>query len=854
MKILKGKKTIAAFLLGLFFFAVMTGGDTARAEKIAHSYDKGIYRGTMTGTSVGFIYNADTGNLDITGGNTGNDNALFFLREHVGATLSDGSVDNDFFWNISNNVRSVNITGDLISPSNKNAQNLGVFYTMFMDFHNLETVTGLSHLKGNGTTIGIAEMFVRCYAMRTVDLSEINLAKVDTWFRVVDNNPYLTKIIVGDQAVSHIQDHMWYHGGAYGISQYIDKYPNQEKGFFSDYASIEYLGVQEDGMRKLKAVKKNTHDVEFITDCDLKKKIPGTDITMAISGEQLTLSAGSGDIPGSLTAYISEDEGIKVSDIKKIVVSGNITLKGDMTKLFSGFENLTEITGLEKISCDSPAYSMKSMFKNCKKLESVELSGINLSEAADWTGIFENMTALKEINIGTQNLPEAFAKQDPFRGRVPAAFERLIDKYGSLYAVLCENQKITVSDDSSADDYVFELIKKNGTSEKVTVPANDSVRLSISDDTLLILGGRVSAESSPLQIKDLIDEMIKNSPEDAEKLKAVKKIEITGEISEDKDNSGNKNFCGMFSCDKDAEEGSGSDILSSIESISGLSNLKLNNDEDLSEMFSGMKSLKSVDMSGIDMSKVSGAEKMFAGCSSLTDIKTGGQKFPEESNPMPEDDEEGSPLAELARSEGSLNSLLERYDEIKLSDKKSEDGSNKFTAITKDGTEENLTANAGGKSVEERNAEKTKEDKDKDIKATPEEKNQGTSSNKGGQTETKASETPSSEITSKEDKLKDTGENANDSNTAAGTTENVKVISDDYPEDTSDPEDEVIDTEENISAGSQVLAGPQETVTTGTQGLWPKTYDETAGWPFALATVLISAGAGLVLYRKKKCA
>ena len=225
-------------------------------------------------------------------------------------------------------------------------------------------------------------------------------------------------------------------------------------------------GIYDDGMRHFDGTKTNG-EIEHITDCDYQKKIPGTDINLVICDDLLTITGGKGENLRNILSYLSGYEDA-ASKIRRIKITGNVTAEDEAERMFAGFTDVKEIQGQDKIKCTADAYSLFGYMRNCRNLESVDLSGFDLPKACDWTAAFQGMDSLREINIGDNKLPNAFKKQDPFNGKVSSAFKELVKEYGSLYNVLMKYKKV-VHVDTTGTDYVFTGTKADGTSETLKV-------------------------------------------------------------------------------------------------------------------------------------------------------------------------------------------------------------------------------------------------------------------------------------------------------------------------------------------------------------------------------------------------
>ena len=103
----------------------------------------------------------------------------------------------------------------------------------------------------------------------------------------------------------------------------------------------------------------------------------------------------SRDKDGSVKAWIT---GSGNNLTLHIAADGGINGQYATENLFRGFEKLVSVKMNGAFRTDY-ATSMKNMFKDCKKLESIDLTGLVTSQVTDMSSMFENCFALTNITI-----------------------------------------------------------------------------------------------------------------------------------------------------------------------------------------------------------------------------------------------------------------------------------------------------------------------------------------------------------------------------------------------------------------------------------------------------------------------
>ena len=550
-------------------------------------------------------------------------------------------------------------------------------------------------------------------------------------------------------------------------------------------------GIYDDGMRHFDGTKTNG-EIEHITDCDYQKKIPGTDINLVICDDLLTITGGKGENLRNILSYLSGYEDA-ASKIRRIKITGNVTAEDEAERMFAGFTDVKEIQGQDKIKCTADAYSLFGYMRNCRNLESVDLSGFDLPKACDWTAAFNNMLSLREINIGDNKLPNAFKKQDPFNGKVSSAFKKLVKEYGSLYNVLMKYKKV-VHVDTTGTDYVFTGTKADGTSETLKVESD----------------GKYIEEEVP---EENPEEEQEKEPEENPEEKQEKDPEENPEEEQEKDPEENPEEEQEKEPEENPEEKQEKDP--EVKS------------EDDKEKESEEKIEKSSDEKTEDDKKPKD--------------ETGGNSGSGNSSGSSQNSTSGSSVGSRSSQTSGSNSSGSGTPQVTvIVNSENTDGKNDETSGRKD-TDEQKNDTSGSKTSDDKKAEYTKSENDIEENKTDSEK-----------PEYDPIEVIEETAEESEDSEEDDNEADDDKKSvvAAGTDTSNGSAS-------SDKKATAAVTVTDASSSSEAAAVSTYTASSvsGTSHyVWPKTYDDSSRWPMAGGLAFIMAGAAVLFIRKRRCA
>ncbi|MFB5356891.1 BspA family leucine-rich repeat surface protein [Enterococcus hirae] len=313
--------------------------------------------------------------------------------------------------------------------------------------------------------------------------------------------------------------------------------------------------------------------------------------------------------------------------IKKIVLSGKVVAPKYSGYLFSStytgkqLKNVTEIEGLSQLDTSnvtdmrcmfsdmrsvinldvsgfdtSNVTSMNYMFKNMSSITSLDVSGFDTSNVTGIYTMFQGLSRVTSLDLSNFDTHKVTDMRDMF---VDTPLKKLI--LGDTFKFVesgSENAKLTSAwkrEDGTGKVYTAEDFMKNYGTGDLTAGTYVSVETGTwgtspymfdeNTGVLTIEAGELSGyEESPWN-SDKVDS------------EAIKKIVLAGKVVAPEDSSN------LFSYS----------YLKNVTEIDGLSQLDTSNVTDMREMFRGMNSITSLDLSGFDTSNVTNMKWMFGG-------------------------------------------------------------------------------------------------------------------------------------------------------------------------------------------------------------------------------------------------
>ena len=443
-------------------------------------------------------------------------------------------------------------------------------------FHGCSALTSLDLTNFNTANVELMDnMFEGCSALKSLDLTNFNTAKVAYMNNMFEGCSALTTIYVSNKFVTdNVSNGSDMFTGCKSLKDYSDSktdhtYANcGTTGYFTpvfDYAEFDNA----------------TGTLTF---------------RRGLSKPEGAYDLNEGNTkPGWLT---------QKEDIKKVVFDASFANARPTSccKWFDGCQKLTEIKGIENLNTQNVT-DMSSMFSDCQKLTSLDLSNFNTSNVKYMRSMFgfcQELTSLNVTNFNTANVED---------------MRSMFKNCSALTGIFASNKFVTDmvidgSDMFSGCDKLIGAIKYIGSQTDhhyanyengYFSPEGGFPAYAVFDGgTRTLTFGR--GLSKPAGAYDLNVE--NNTPGWNAQKENIEKVVFDASFANARPTSCYYWFCG---CSK-------------LTDIEGIENLNTENVTNMNSMFDRCSALTSLDLTNFSTAKVSGMSYMFMGCIALTTI------------------------------------------------------------------------------------------------------------------------------------------------------------------------------------------------------------------------------------------
>ena len=336
----------------------------------------------------------------------------------------------------------------------------------------------------------------------------------------------------------------------------------------SNVTNMEYMFH---GMRSVTSLDVSGFDTSNVTNMDAMFYSMSNVTSLDVSGFDTSKVTEMAFMFDSMSRLTSLD--LNSFDTSKVTV---------MDSMFFGMQSLTSLD-ISGFDTSNVAY-MGDMFRRMSSLTSLDLSNFDTSKVTDMGGMFAD-TPLKKLILGDTF---KFVESGSENAKLTSAWKRA-DGKGKVYTA-ADFMKNYGTGDLTAGTYV------SATGWWGTSPYN----FDENTGTLTIEAGELSGyEKSPWN-SGTVD------------YEAIKKIVLSGKVVAPK-------YSGyLFSSTYTGKQ------LKNVTEIEGLSQLDTSNVTDMRCMFSDMRSVINLDVSGFDTSNVTSMNYMFKNMSSITSLDVSG--------------------------------------------------------------------------------------------------------------------------------------------------------------------------------------------------------------------------------------
>ena len=469
-------------------------------------------------------------------------------------------------------------------------------------FHGCSALTSLDLTNFNTANVEFMDnMFEGCSALKSLDLTNFNTAKVTYMSCMFKGCSALESLNLTNFNTENVTDMSWMFYGCSALKSLDLTNFNTAK--------VTYMNNMFEGCSALTTIyvsnKFVTDNVsngsDMFTGCKSLKDYSDskTDHTYANCGTTGYFTpvfdyAEFDNATGTLTFRrgLSKPEGAydlnegntkpgwltQKEDIKKVVFDASFANARPTSccKWFDGCQKLTEIKGIENLNTQNVT-DMSSMFSDCQKLTSLNVTNFNTANVEDMRSMFKNCSALTGIFASNKFVTDMVIDgSDMFSG-----CDKLI---GAI-------KYIGSQTDHHYANYVDGYFSPEGGFPAYAV---------FDGGTRTLTFGR--GLSKPAGAYDL--NVGNNTPEWSTQKDDINKVVFDASFANARPTSCYYWFCG---CSK-------------LTDIEGIENLNTENVTNMNSMFDRCSALTSLDLTNFNTAKVSDMSYMFMGCSALTTI------------------------------------------------------------------------------------------------------------------------------------------------------------------------------------------------------------------------------------------
>ncbi|MBR2888575.1 MAG: BspA family leucine-rich repeat surface protein, partial [Bacteroidales bacterium] len=438
----------------------------------------------------------------------------------------------------------------------------------FAGFSNLTEITGMDKYLNTTKVQTMESMFNGCSSLKSLDLSSFSTAKLTDADYMFSSCSNLRTIFVGDgwQKTSGYNDLSMFNGCGklYG-----------GKGTHCEESSNKYARI--DG---------GYENPGYFTK---KGETPNAPYVIIKSG---TATFYYGDYykyedPLLLQSVKLWDNDTRAS-ITKVVFDKSFKdyFPTSCKSWFEGLQNLTEISGMSDYLNASQVADMSNMFKDCKILKTIDLSGLNTDKVKNMSGMFNGCSKLNAVFADNSWTTINVSDYADMFGYCP----RLYGGKGTH----CEESDIKYAIIDGTDGKPGYFTKSGDPAYVSTIPKAYAI---VEDGTATLYYG-LNNDDDILLLQN--DELWSN-----ELRSSVTKVVFHESFKDYKPKS-----CYAWFYE-----------FSNLTEITGMKDyLNTSEVEDMAQMFNGCAKLKSIDLSGFDTKKVTTMRGMFNKCSNLRTI------------------------------------------------------------------------------------------------------------------------------------------------------------------------------------------------------------------------------------------
>ncbi len=564
---------------------------------------------TVNVTNMGYMFSDClklTSPLDVSEFNTANVVRMDYMFNHC-ESLTALDVSNFNTANVTTMGSMFNYCSNLesLDVSNFNTEKVTYMAWMFADCSNLTSLDVSNFNTTNVTDMGA--MFTSCSGLTELDLSNFDTSNTTTLELFFNKCSGLTSLDLSNFNTANVKnmDSMFSQcSGLETIStgnEWSTENIESGAGMFTgctalvggagttyDANHVDYTYARVDG---------GATNPGYFTDPN--QPVPyavlneGNTVLTFYYDNQKATRGGMSVWPFADSSQRGWDE--QCGNIEQVVFNesfANCTTVTSTSHWFDYFSHLTTITGLENLITDNVT-DMSYMFGMCSSLTSLDLSGFNTANVTNMSEMFYNCSSLITIYAGEGWSTEKITSEE----------------YGANMFIGCTAiiGGINTKYDENHADYTYAHID-GGTSNPgyLTGSLGKMPYALLSENNTVLTFYYDDQKIARMSVGPFTEFSQRGWDEQREKIKQVVFDES------------------FTNCTTITSTGWWFYGFTNLTTITGLENLKTDNVEDMSGMFSFCESLTNLDVSGFNTTNVTNMSEMFHGCSGMTSLDVSG--------------------------------------------------------------------------------------------------------------------------------------------------------------------------------------------------------------------------------------
>lgn len=493
-------------------------------------------------------------------------------------------------------------------------------------FDNLVSIEGLDKIDTKNAT-DMSQMFARV-DLTSLDLSTFNMDAVNTCESMFDGAVSLKELVLGDHCFKRTVSDP-YPSHIFGSSvPAMTGFANTENiktviygpADVLDYVDY-YLGYLYSDTRLFYKLADNSSVKAALTTGQNFNQVIEQLAGLRENVTEIRFSTGNDNKEGyllntddwSTPVYVQFDNGVV-----DITTSASLFAADSVcTNMFYKLTNMSSISGLDKVDV-SGVYTMQGMFHSCESLTTLDLSSFNTSHLYSYTHMFNNMSRLSTLILGSRFTPPSSPYSTtlyPFGGDNAYLMTGEANTPEPRTVVYASDEMIAfLLGDRYIDDVHYKFVRltaqaaqlPSGTVFKGFLLTSGRLNLALADIEEIRFVTNSSKRGVCINMNASLNAADYGQPAYVSYENGIVEVTTPGTGF-----TADSNCQGMFS------------LMTGLTSISGLDKIDFANTTTMKDMFDRAGSLSSLDLSSFNTASVTDFETMFSGTAALATLTLG---------------------------------------------------------------------------------------------------------------------------------------------------------------------------------------------------------------------------------------